>query len=79
MAHEMESLASIGLDQIGYVRPITGEQAKEIFADAPENLLLHNRYFALLAADGSPLMLTDTVAAAFGKARLDDLQVTWWH
>ncbi len=73
-----ESLAGLGGGRIAYVRPIKGGQARGMFPSLPdiaENLDL----WALVAADGSPLMLADSREAVVMNARENDLDAMSLH
>lgn len=62
-----EQFASLGGGQIAYLRQVTSDDVKRMFPQAPE-VVPGLRLFALLAADGTPIMLTDSKAAAIANA-----------
>lgn len=72
--------AALGQGQVAYVRPIRSEDVARVFpaADAGElqsGMLL----FALLAADGSPILLTDSRDTATANAWAHDLNPVSVH
>ena len=64
-----EALANLGGGHIAYVKEIKSEDVPGLFPQAP-NLAPGMKLFALHAADGTPIMLTDSRAAA--EARGED-------
>lgn len=67
------ALAALGEGQIAYVKPITSDEVKRIFPQAPE-LEPGQKLFALLSASGSPILLTDSRDTAIANAWAHDLQ-----
>jgi len=67
-----QGLAALGGGQIAYVRPIRSDDLNRLFPQAPE-IQPGLDLFALLGADGSPLMITDSRAAAIANAWEHDL------
>jgi hypothetical protein len=53
-----EALAQLGGGRIAYVRPIRSEEVRALFPQVPE-IAPGLKLFALLSADGTPIMLTD--------------------
>jgi hypothetical protein len=73
-----ESLARLGDGQLAYVKPIRSEDVAKQFPQAPQlqpGLML----FALHAADGTPIMLTDTREAAVANAWSQELEAMSVH
>lgn len=71
-------LAALGGGQIAYIKVLSSDQAKVMYPaieDLPPGLQL----YALQAADGSPIALTDSLQAAIGHARGDELDVASVH
>jgi hypothetical protein len=66
-------LAALGEGQIAYVKPIASEDVRSIFPQAPE-LQPGLQLFALLSANGTPIMLTDSRDTAIANAFAHDLQ-----
>jgi hypothetical protein len=66
-AVSVEQLAHIGEGAIAYVRPIKAEEAQALFPQV-EGLKPGMQLFALLAANGVPLVLADSAAAAVANA-----------
>jgi hypothetical protein len=74
----MSELAKLGGGKIAYIRVMTSDQAKEMFP-AVEGIPADIDLFALHAADGTPLALTDSRQAAMGHAMGDELEVASLH
>jgi hypothetical protein len=73
-----EALAQLGDGEIAYVRQIRSEDVAKQFPQAPEmapGIVL----FALHAADGTPIMLTDTREAALANAWSQELEPVSVH
>ncbi|SMD04448.1 DUF1150 family protein [Rhizobium sp. RU36D] len=71
-------LAHIGAGEVGYIRKMRVEEVSRCFPEAPEidpNLDL----WALFAADGTPILLTDNRSSTFFKAAEDDLKTVSLH
>ena len=62
-----EQFAKMGGGQVAYVKSMRSEDAQRAFPQV-EGILPGMQLFALLAADGSPLMLTDSKDAAIANA-----------
>lgn len=71
-------LARLGDGQIAYIRSMTSDEARALFPSI-EGLPSAGSLFALNAADGTPLMLTDSRQAALGHALEDELEVASLH
>lgn len=74
----MSELAKLGGGKIAYIRVMTSDEAKEMFP-AVEGIPAGIDLFALHAADGTPLALTDSRQAAMGHAMGDELEVASLH
>lgn len=74
----MSELAKLGGGKIAYIRVMSSDQAKEMFP-AIEGIPAGIDLFALHAADGTPLALTDSRQAAMGHAMGDELEVASLH
>ncbi len=73
-----EALAQLGDGELAYVKPIRSEDVAKQFPQAPEmapGIVL----FALHAADGTPIMLTDTREAAVANAWSQELEAVSVH
>jgi hypothetical protein len=73
-----EALAQLGDGELAYVKPIRSEDVAKQFPQAPEmapGIVL----FALHAADGTPIMLTDTREAAIANAWSQELEPVSVH
>jgi hypothetical protein len=73
-----EALAHLGDGQIAYVKSITSEQVATLFPQAPK-IAPGTQLFALHAADGTPIMLTDTREAAVANAWSHELETVSVH
>ena len=74
----VEQLAQLGGGSIAYVKPLLSEDAQRLFPQAPA-LQPGLRLFALLNADGTPIMLTDSRDAAIANAWSHELQTVSLH
>ncbi len=70
--------AKLGDGHVAYIRTMTSEEARRMFP-AVEGLPQGINLFALHAADGTPLALTDTRSAAVGHAMGDELEIASIH
>jgi hypothetical protein len=73
-----ETLATMGEGQIAYVKPIRSEDVPSLFPQAPR-LSPGLKLFALHAANGAPIMLTDSLEAAIANAWSHELQAVSVH
>ena len=75
-----EALAHLGDGRIAYVKTIRSEDVQALFPEAavPE-LPPGQTLFALHAADGTPIMLTDSREAAIANAWSNELQAVSVH
>jgi hypothetical protein len=82
MTHEPtispEALALLGGGKIAYVKPIQSENVRTLFPQAPD-LAPGLQLFALHAADGTPIMLTDSREAAVANAWSQELETVSVH
>ena len=74
----LESLATLGEGHIAYVKQIRSEDVPGLFPQAP-SLAPGLKLFALHAADGTPIMLTDSREAAIANAWSNELQAVSVH
>ena len=74
----MSDLAKLGGGKVAYIKTMTRDEAKELFP-AVEGLPTGIDLFALHAADGTPLVLTDSHQAAVGHALGDELEIASVH
>lgn len=68
-----DAFASLGGGRIAYVRPLNPDQARGLFPSLPP-VASDLELWALLAADGSPIMLADSREAVVMNARENDLE-----
>ena len=73
-----ESLATLGEGHIAYVKQIRSEDVPDPFPEAPR-IAPGLKLFALHAADGTPIMLTDSREAAIANAWSHELQAVSVH
>jgi len=73
-----EALAHLGDGQIAYIRAIRSEDVSAMFPQAPQ-IAPGLQLFALHAADGTPIMITDSREAAVANARSNELQTLSVH
>ena len=71
-------LARLGDGVVAYIRTMTSEEAQERFPSV-DNLPRGLTLYALHAADGTPIALTDTRQAALSHALGDDLEIATVH
>jgi len=73
-----EALAILGGGKIAYIKEIRSEDVPALFPQAPE-LAPGMQLFALHAADGTPIMLTDSREAAIANAWSNELETVSVH
>ncbi|HEY1245498.1 MAG TPA: DUF1150 domain-containing protein [Hyphomicrobiaceae bacterium] len=74
----MSELAQLGGGKVAYIKIMTHDEARELFP-AVENLPEGIDLYSLHAADGTPLILTDSRQAAIGHALGDELEIASVH
>ena len=74
----MSELAQLGGGKIAYIKVMTADEAKQMFP-AVEGIPAGIDLFALHAADGTPIALTDSRQAALGHAMGDELEIASLH
>ncbi|HMA75542.1 MAG TPA: DUF1150 domain-containing protein [Xanthobacteraceae bacterium] len=73
-----EALAQLGDGEIAYIRAIRSEDVPAMFPQAPQ-IAPGLQLFALHAADGTPIMITDSREAAVANAWSNELQTLSLH
>jgi hypothetical protein len=73
-----EAFVQLGGGEIAYIRPVMSEEVDSLFPGAP-SLQPGMRLWALLNADGTPIVLTDSHAAAVANAHEHDLETVSVH
>ena len=73
-----EALARLGGGRIAYLKQIRSEEVSSLFPQIPE-IGPGFSLFALLAADGTPVMITNTREAAIASARDNQLELVSVH
>ncbi len=74
----LDVFARLGGGEIAYLRPVLSEEVHTLFPQAPQ-LAPGMKLWALLSAEGRPIMLTDTKAAAIANAHENDLEAVSVH
>ena len=74
-------LARLGGGRVAYIKVVRPDEAERLYpqAEGLEKLPKGMDLFALNAADGTPLALTDSLSAAIGHAIEDELDVASVH
>jgi len=73
-----QALAVLGDGKIAYVKPIRSEDVHALYPQAPE-MQPGLRLFALHAADGTPILVTDSREAAIANAMTHELETVSVH
>jgi hypothetical protein len=73
-----EQLASLGGGRVAYLKPIRSEDVSRLFPAAPA-IQPGLQLFALLAADGTPIVVTDSRDAAVANAMSQELEMVSLH
>jgi hypothetical protein len=73
-----EQLASLGGGRVAYLKPIRSEDVSRLFPAAPA-IQPGLQLFALLAADGTPIIVTDSRDAAAANALSQELEMVSLH
>jgi hypothetical protein len=73
-----EAFAHLGDGRIAYVKTIRSEDVPALFPQAPD-IAPGMQLFALHAADGTPIMLTDSREAAIANAWSQELETVSVH
>lgn len=74
----VEELTELGTGDVAYIKPIKAQDLKEMFPEVPplhDNMTL----YALLNADGTPILLADSREAAVANAFEADLEMAALH
>ena len=74
----LQPLATLGEGDIAYVKQIRSEDVPGLFPQAPQ-IAPGLKLFALHAADGTPIMLTDSREAAIANAWSNELEAVSVH
>lgn len=73
-----EEFAGLGDGSVAYVRSFQTEELRKLFPQAPE-LPAGQRVFALINADGTPIMLSDSRDVALADAMEKELHTVSLH
>ena len=74
----MSELAKLGGGRVAYIKVMTADEAKERFP-AVEGIPTGISLYALHAADGTQIALTDSRQSALGHAMGDELEIASVH
>ena len=74
----VEQLANLGDGTVAYIRPIRSEEAARLFPQIG-TIQPGLDLYALLGADGTPIVLTDSKDAAIANAWENELQTVSLH
>lgn len=70
--------AALGTGEVAYLKPMSSDELVRIFPQAPE-IQPGLKLFALLSADGAPILVTDSAEAATANAWEHDLRMVSLH
>lgn len=73
-----DELAGIGGGKVAYVKTMQSDEINRLFPQAPD-LTPGVELFALLGADGAPILVTDSKDAAIANAWENDLETVSLH
>lgn len=73
-----EQLANLGGGRVAYLKSIRSEDVSRLFPAAPP-IQPGLQLFALLAADGTPIIVTDSRDAAVANAMRQELEMVSLH
>jgi hypothetical protein len=73
-----QAFAILGGGKIAYVKPIRSEDVHKLYPQAPE-LQPGMSLYALHAADGTPILVTDSREAAVANAMTHELETVSVH
>ncbi|WP_395665394.1 DUF1150 family protein [Methylocella sp.] len=73
-----DQLAGLGGGRLAYVKPMRSEEVNRLFPQAPA-MQPGLKLFALLAADGSPIAVTQSRDAALANALENELELASLH
>lgn len=77
-AISLETLAGLGAGHVAYVRTFQSEEVSALFPNAPQ-LVPGQKLWALLSADGTPIILADTPQAVLANAMENNLVTVSVH
>ena len=78
MPFDAAELASLGLGEMAYVKPVRSDEVARLFPQAPK-IEPGLQLFALVSASGEPILLTDNREAAVANAWAHDLTTVSLH
>jgi hypothetical protein len=73
-----QDFSVLGGGKVAYVKPIRSEDVHSLYPQAPE-LQPGMKLFALHAADGTPILVTDSREAAIANAMTHELETVSVH
>jgi len=75
---DASDLAALGEGEVAYVKPMSSDEVRRLFPQAPE-LQPGLSLFAVLSASGAPILLAPTHDTAVANAWAHDLQMVSVH
>jgi hypothetical protein len=80
LSHDVtpETLAQLGIARLAYVKPMRSDDIVRLFPQAPQ-LPPGLDLFALVSADGTPIMVTDRREDAVANAWQNELETVSLH
>jgi hypothetical protein len=73
-----QAFSILGGGKVAYVKPIRSEDVHSLYPQAPE-MQPGMKLFALHAADGTPILVTDSREAAIANAMTHELETVSVH
>jgi hypothetical protein len=73
-----EQLASLGAGAIAYIKPMRAQEVARMFPQM-NGVIPDQQLFALLSANGTPIVLTDSKEAAVANAWEHELEMVSLH
>lgn len=70
----VDELSELGTGDVAYIKPVKARDLREMFPDVPP-LQDDMTLYALLNADGTPILLADSRAAALANAFEQELEM----
>lgn len=77
-ANDVQAFGNAGDGKVAYLRTIRSEDVPNLFPDAPA-IKPGLKLFALLSADGTPIVVTDSRDTAIANAWAHDLEAVNVH
>lgn len=78
MPYDPTTFATLGDGELAYVKPMRSDEVSRLFPQAPD-LAPGLDLFALISANGTPILVTDSRDAAVANAWANDLETVSLH